>query len=448
VLADTLASSLAGLASAATSAADTPDELKKADTPDELKKKALDLAVNDIAAPFLHAGSETLGDAVAGALARKVGLTEKPAVPPSKKAVAQVNATLQQKLIAELVSMPNLRVVTDYAGLTPNQLATRLAGTIAQREAGDLAGGLVRLPPSPRLDDPSLIPFLEQVIERLLPKPPPPTVAYTVQPGDSLWGISQQLLGPGATSNEIDLAWQVIYRDNHTTIGTNPNRLVPGQVLRIPSTRESALSQGWVVLPWLVVGPGTLTGIAIRRRRRSNRARSRPAAQAEVEEDPAELARWSQGSAPMLAERARAPLLCLGVGCFDGGDVGLEYLLVVVLEQRRHLHRVDLVLFVRHEPADVLAELLLGAEVDQLRPQDGDGSGEQRGNGSDDAGRAAAERGEYCLDSSGSGGEQCPGQDRGRVPVHLLFPLSPASAGCGGVGQDGGTFPMPRARFF
>jgi hypothetical protein len=29
-----------------------------------------------------------------------------------------------------------------------------------------------------------------------------------------------------------------------------------------------------------------------------------------------------------------------------------------------------------------------------------------------------------------------------------LFPLSPASAGCGGVGQDGGTFPMPRARFF
>ena len=107
------------------------------------------------------------------------------------------------------------------------------------------------------------------------PSRPPPTGAYTVQPGDSLWDIAQRLLGPEATAHEIDQTWRVIYRDNHTTIGADPNRLVPGQVLRIPRTRESALSRGWVLLPWLVVTPGALPGITNRRRRRSNRAQER-----------------------------------------------------------------------------------------------------------------------------------------------------------------------------
>jgi nucleoid-associated protein YgaU len=274
VLADTLAPSLGTLAGQATSAVLTPDELKT---------KALDLAVNDVVAPFLHAGSETLGDAAAGALAQRTGLTQKPSAPPSGKAVVQVQVALKEKLTAELAWMPNLRVVADHARLTPDQLAAELAGAIAQRLAGDLAHGLVRLPSSRLLDDPSVIAIAEQVTKQQLPQRPPPTVAYTVRPGDSLWDISRQLLGPGATAHEIGQIWQVIYRDNRTTIGTNPNHLVPGQVLRIPSTGESALSQGWVLLPWLVVAPGTLTGMAIRRRRRSDRAKERrPAAQAEV----------------------------------------------------------------------------------------------------------------------------------------------------------------------
>lgn len=259
VLADTLAPSVGKLAGEATDAILTPDELKK---------KALDLGVNDVLAPFLHAGSETLGDAVAGTVAHRTGLTEKPPASPSAKAVVQVQVALKAKLTAELASMPNLRVVAEHAGLTPGQVAAELAGVIAQRLASDLADGLVRLPSSPRLDDPSVIAIVEQVTEQQLPQKPPLTVAYTVQPGDSLWDISQQLLGPGATAREINQTWQLIYRDNRTTIGANPNRLVPGQVLRIPSTGESALSQGWVLLPWLVAVPGTLTGLAIRRRRR------------------------------------------------------------------------------------------------------------------------------------------------------------------------------------
>jgi LysM repeat protein len=74
------------------------------------------------------------------------------------------------------------------------------------------------------------------------PSPSPsPTRAYTVQPGDSLWDISERLLGPKATAQKIDQAWRIIYRDNHSTIGADPNRIFPGEMLRIPIPLEAAL---------------------------------------------------------------------------------------------------------------------------------------------------------------------------------------------------------------
>jgi hypothetical protein len=73
VLSETLAPPLAQLATSVVT------------TPDELKKKALDLAANDVVAPFLHAGSEKLGDALAGALVQGAGLTPKPAKTPQGK---------------------------------------------------------------------------------------------------------------------------------------------------------------------------------------------------------------------------------------------------------------------------------------------------------------------------------------------------------------------------
>ena len=65
----------------------------------------------------------------------------------------------------------------------------------------------------------------------------------------------------------------MIYRDNRATIGTDPNRLVPEQMLRIPRTLVAAPSQAW--MPWLLAPPGALTGIAARRRWRSRTARRR-----------------------------------------------------------------------------------------------------------------------------------------------------------------------------
>jgi nucleoid-associated protein YgaU len=251
-----------------------------ATAPDELQNKLLDLALDHVVTPFLDAGSEKLGDAFGDALVQGTGLKPKSPPPtPSTKAVTQVQSRLQITLTNELAAMPDIRAAAKKAGLSPRQLAAELAAEIAEGLARALADGLVQLSPSSHLNDSSIASVAKQFATKQLSPQPPATGAYTVKPGDSLWNISQRLLGPGATARQIEQTSHLIYHDNQTTIGANPNHLVPGQVLHIPSTRESALSQGWVLLPWLVVAPGTLAGIAIRRRRRSKR---RPAVQAEV----------------------------------------------------------------------------------------------------------------------------------------------------------------------
>lgn len=55
-----------------------------------------------------------------------------------------------------------------------------------------------------------------------------PPAAYIVIPGDSLWKIAQRTLGNGDR-------WKEVYVANSALIGKNPNHLVPGQKLVIPS---------------------------------------------------------------------------------------------------------------------------------------------------------------------------------------------------------------------
>ena len=56
--------------------------------------------------------------------------------------------------------------------------------------------------------------------------PPVPTT-YTVQRGDTLWGIAQRKLGAGT-------AWKTLYQDNRGVIGSNPDLIRPGERLRVP----------------------------------------------------------------------------------------------------------------------------------------------------------------------------------------------------------------------
>lgn len=61
------------------------------------------------------------------------------------------------------------------------------------------------------------------------PKPPVSTGEYTVQPGDTLSGIGAK----------YGVSWQTIFAMNGDRI-SNPNRIFPGQVLRVPGSAAPA----------------------------------------------------------------------------------------------------------------------------------------------------------------------------------------------------------------
>ena len=52
---------------------------------------------------------------------------------------------------------------------------------------------------------------------------------YTVRPGDSLSKIAKALLGDAKK-------WRVLYEVNKDVVGSNPDLIKPGQVLKIPKT--------------------------------------------------------------------------------------------------------------------------------------------------------------------------------------------------------------------
>jgi len=57
----------------------------------------------------------------------------------------------------------------------------------------------------------------------------------TVQPGDTLWDLAARELGPRATNEQIAERWPHWYAANRQVIGTDPNLILPGQVLRAPA---------------------------------------------------------------------------------------------------------------------------------------------------------------------------------------------------------------------
>ena len=59
---------------------------------------------------------------------------------------------------------------------------------------------------------------------------------YTVERGDSLWKITQRMLGEDASIDQIAAAWPVLYESNRGVIGGNPSLIFAGQVLQIPAS--------------------------------------------------------------------------------------------------------------------------------------------------------------------------------------------------------------------
>jgi len=70
-------------------------------------------------------------------------------------------------------------------------------------------------------------------------QPGPPRPTYTVRPGDSLWSVAAGRLPHGASELAIDATWRRVYALNREVIGEDPDLLLPGTTLRLPSSHPS-----------------------------------------------------------------------------------------------------------------------------------------------------------------------------------------------------------------
>jgi nucleoid-associated protein YgaU len=97
------------------------------------------------------------------------------------------------------------------AGVTPGKGASSSAAGTSSSAAGEAAGG----------------PISKAGTGMVTHEKTGETRTYTVKAGDSLSKIAKALYGDAAQ-------WKKIYEANRETIGSNPDRIKPGQVLTIP----------------------------------------------------------------------------------------------------------------------------------------------------------------------------------------------------------------------
>jgi hypothetical protein len=83
---------------------------------------------------------------------------------------------------------------------------------------------------------PTALPYPDRAVAPLRPTPPPPERAHTVVvgPGDSLWSIAADDLGPGAGDAEITERWHALYAANRGRIGPDADLVEPGLRLLLP----------------------------------------------------------------------------------------------------------------------------------------------------------------------------------------------------------------------
>jgi nucleoid-associated protein YgaU len=65
---------------------------------------------------------------------------------------------------------------------------------------------------------------------------------HVVRPGESLWSITAQHLGPHSKISDIAAAWPRLFELNRAIIGSNPRLVLPGQRLALPTNFDQASS--------------------------------------------------------------------------------------------------------------------------------------------------------------------------------------------------------------
>lgn len=63
---------------------------------------------------------------------------------------------------------------------------------------------------------------------------PQPARTYEVRPGDTLWHIAAQRVSSDQDTNQIAAATAAWYEQNREVIGTDPDLIIPGQILIAP----------------------------------------------------------------------------------------------------------------------------------------------------------------------------------------------------------------------
>jgi len=64
------------------------------------------------------------------------------------------------------------------------------------------------------------------------------TPSVVVSDGDCLWAIAAEVLDSD-DAQHVDAYWRAIFRTNRAVVGGDPNRVIPGQVLRLPRKTKS-----------------------------------------------------------------------------------------------------------------------------------------------------------------------------------------------------------------
>jgi nucleoid-associated protein YgaU len=113
----------------------------------------------------------------------------------------------------------------------------------------DLDRGLVLASPVPH-PTPAAVPAAPVTSRPRQSTPPPVTSGdavtthrtHVVRPGESLWSITAEHLGPRATISDIAAAWPRLFELNRRLIGSNPRLVLPGQRLVLPPHFDRASS--------------------------------------------------------------------------------------------------------------------------------------------------------------------------------------------------------------
>ncbi|MET4620392.1 hypothetical protein ABIE18_001841 [Arthrobacter sp. 2762] len=175
----------------------------------------------------------------------------------SANAIAKFSPGFMLRLACALLSLNFLGIQAAQAAATPEPQwqasASGDSGTAAWHPSAGAQGLLPAVGMAPALSTeesheasrrgPAWQPHPPMVEPGLLSRPGsremtfehPAEASVVVKPGDTLWSIAADNLGPFATDVDIALHWPSWYSANRRIIGDDPATLRPGQVLQPPT---------------------------------------------------------------------------------------------------------------------------------------------------------------------------------------------------------------------